>query len=77
MARIMACDRCSAVVASDGCELNGLFTMPNGAQLFVDVKMTASTDSMRTHGAMFCPECWVLFLEQFGQRAIMKRVVGV
>ena len=73
----MACDRCSAVRASDGCALFAVFKTPNGAPLFVDVKLTASTDAARVHAAMFCESCWTFFLEQFGNRAEMKRTIGV
>jgi hypothetical protein len=73
----MACDRCNAVRASDGALLLATFTAPNGEPVFLDVRLSASSDIDRVHAAMFCEPCWLFFLESFANRAQMKRTIGV
>ena len=71
----MACNRCGGQYASDGAELRADFTTPNGMPLYLNVRMTASADALGIHAAMFCPQCWVFFLETFGQRATAERIL--
>lgn len=72
-----ACERCSGQIASDGCAVSAVLDAPNGRKLYLSAKLSASTDALGLHAAMFCESCWLFFLEMFGRRGEQKRIVGV
>jgi len=71
----MACERCGGVSASDGATLDAVFETASGQPLHMVVRLVASHDALGLRAAMFCAECWVFFVEQFGARLAQKRVL--
>ena len=71
----MACERCGAQTASDGSIIDAAFAAPNGRTLHLVARVSASHDATGLHAAMFCKDCWLWFLEQFGHRLAQKRIL--
>jgi len=73
----VACERCGAPRASDAAILEAVFTAPNGAPL--KLKLIVNPQPMIIGGVapMFCDNCYLFFVEMFGQvRAAMRLIDG-
>lgn len=73
----MACERCGAPIAMDSLRVMPTLSAPNGEKVFLEIRLLATHDALRTKGAMFCESCWGVFLEMIGPIGEAIRIKGV
>ena len=72
----MACERCSAVTASDGARFVATFTTPSGTPLALALSLASQPSAGALRPAMFCDTCWLFFLQLMGEVGTAVRIIG-
>lgn len=72
----MACERCGTPAASDGVNLGGEFSAPNGRKFYIVARLVASSSKTGATAARFCSPCWLEFLRAMVEAGAAVRVSG-
>jgi len=71
----MACERCGELLARDGFNIGARFKTPNGVAVYLTVNALASENSAGTRATMFCPKCWMFFVEVLAEQFRVQRLM--
>lgn len=63
----MACHRCGTQVAASSAKYRATLSAGNGACIYLDIIVHASTDPLGLHDEFFCESCFGYWLTVFGE----------
>ena len=72
----MACERCSALTASDGVRFTASFKTPSGTPLELTLWLSSQRPPDGRRPPMFCDTCWLWFLQLMGEVGVAVRIIG-